>query len=153
MCCTVLRRCFCNEWSPIWCPTAHQRALRSCDLHPLLCASFKLDGGGRGSRDRTGGRHVRCTAADSQLPPTSVVHVKFVAAQKKIYHGSRIWEIPSLSNTRWVCRHDAVVSITRTLQAILSAIDELSYDAGERGNNARALQFQVNSCFMVTCAL
>ena len=80
---------------------------------------------------------------------TSVVHVRFVAAQKTIYRSSRVWEIPSLSDTSWVCLHDAVLSVTRTFQSIVSAFDDFSDEAGIGGNNARALQFQVNSCFIV----
>ena len=80
---------------------------------------------------------------------TTVVHARFVAGQKTIYNDSRVWEIPSLSDTRWICRHDAVLSVTRTFLAIGTTIDHFADEGGDRGNNARALQFQVNSCFIV----
>ena len=48
---------------------------------------------------------------------TSVVHIKFVEAQKNIYPNKRVWEIPSLSNTRWICRHEATNTVSMALEA------------------------------------
>ena len=64
---------------------------------------------------------------------TSMVHIKFVEAQKNIYPNKRVWEIPSLSDTRWICRHEATNTVSKlsmALEAILLAITEFEDDGG-----------------------
>ncbi|KAI6647059.1 Zmym1 [Oopsacas minuta] len=79
---------------------------------------------------------------------SSVVHVRYLVAQKFFQPNSRTREIPSLSYTRWICRQEATEVVLCTLPAITSAIDEFAEEVGNRGNNARILLSQITSCFV-----
>lgn len=79
---------------------------------------------------------------------TTVVHLRFVASQKTIYHDSRVWQIPSLSDTRWVCRHNAVLSLQlhswQLSQPLITLLMRVVI-----WKQRKALQLQVNSCYIV----
>ena len=78
-----------------------------------------------------------------------LMHNKFVEAQKCRKPEQRIREIPSLSDTRWVCRLDACESIAVCLPAIIDTLEALMDEAGERGAAARAINAQLDTSFVV----
>ena len=62
-----------------------------------------------------------------------IVHEQYIKAQRARFPGSQPREIPSLSNTRWVCRHDACEALSATLPAVVDVLEDLMDISGERG--------------------
>ena len=56
------------------------------------------------------------------------------------FPGSQPREIPSLSNTRWVCRHNACKTLSATLPAVVDVLEDAT---------ARSLMAPVNTSFVI----
>ncbi|KAI6648216.1 Zmym1 [Oopsacas minuta] len=84
---------------------------------------------------------------------SSVVHVRYLVAQKFFQPNSRTREIPNLYDTRWICYHEATEVVLCTLPAIMSAIDDFAEEVGNRGNNAWVLLSQITPCFIIHLSL
>ena len=78
-----------------------------------------------------------------------IVHELYVKAQRFRFPDSQPREIPSLSDTRWVCRHDACETLSTTLPAVIDVLEDLIEVSGERGATARSVMAQLNTSFVV----
>ena len=78
-----------------------------------------------------------------------IVHELYVKAQRSCFPDSQPREIPSLSDTRWVCRHDACETLSSTLPAVIDVLEDLIEVCGERGATARRMMSQLSTSFVV----
>ena len=78
-----------------------------------------------------------------------IVHQKYIDAQKNRFPDVQPREVPSLSDTRWVCRYDACETLSLTLPSVIDVLDDLEDATGERGATARALLAQLDKCFVI----
>ena len=78
-----------------------------------------------------------------------IVHELYVKAQRSRFPDSQPREIPSLSDTRWVCHHDACETLSATLPAVIDFLEDLIEVYGERGATARSVMAQLDTSFVV----
>ena len=78
-----------------------------------------------------------------------IVHEQYVKAQRSRFSDSQPREIPSLSDTRWVCRHDACETIIVTLPAVIDVLESLMDVSDLRGATARSMMVQLNTSFVI----
>ena len=78
-----------------------------------------------------------------------IVHEQYVKAQNSRFPYSQPREIPSLSDTRWVCRHDACETLSVMLPAVIYVLEDLMEISGERGVTARSLLAQLDTSFFI----
>ena len=78
-----------------------------------------------------------------------IVHELYVKAQRSRFPDSQTREIPSLSDTRWVCRHDTCETLSSTLPAVIDVLEDLIEVSGERGATARGMMSQLSTSFEV----
>ena len=78
-----------------------------------------------------------------------IVHEMYVKAQRSRFPDSQPREIPSLSDTRWVCRLDACETLSATLHAVIDVLEDLIDVPGERSAAARSMMAQLNTSFVI----
>ena len=79
----------------------------------------------------------------------STVHTIFMTKQKQLYSKHQTRELPSVSETRWVCQHKICFAVLETLKAVVETIDEVAeMDVGKRAVTARNLQMRIHSSFV-----
>ena len=70
----------------------------------------------------------------------------FVATQKKLHPDKPTHELHKLSDTHWVCRHDAVNAICYTYDWLLSTLEEISEGSDRvQAVEAQGLHLQVKN--------
>ena len=82
---------------------------------------------------------------------TSVVHSRFINAQKQRSPTTQPKELKALSNTRWNCRHESVHALIETFQAVIDVLIYTEVDdvSGDRQDRAAAILNQVDGNFVV----
>ena len=75
---------------------------------------------------------------------SSVPHAAFVDKQKELRFPREI-SLKPLSDTRWSCRYSSIKAVMTTLTALISTLEEMSYDRNQRSIEARGLLHQVSS--------
>ena len=105
----VLRRCRCKNQIDLCLTRIKEHSPRAIYIHCFADRLNLVVVDVAGAIGHVGGMFAVLQRMHNLLS-TTVVHARFVAPQKTIYHDSRVWEISSLSDTCWVCRHDAVLS-------------------------------------------
>ncbi|KAI6646935.1 Zinc finger mym-type protein 1-like protein [Oopsacas minuta] len=76
-------------------------------------------------------------------------HELYVKAPSSRFPNSQLREIPSLSETRWVCRHDACKTLSATLPAVIDVLEDLIEVSGERSATAWRMMTRLNTSFVV----
>ena len=78
-----------------------------------------------------------------------IVQELYIKAQRFLFPDSQPREIPSLSDTRWVCRHDACETLLATLSAEIDVIEDLMDVSSEHDATERSMMVQLNTSFVI----
>ena len=82
---------------------------------------------------------------------TSVVHSRFINAQKQRSPTTQPKKLKALSNTRWNCRHESVRALIETFQAVIDVLIYTEVDdvSGDRQGREAAILNQFDGNFVV----